>query len=201
MRLMNRRYLSQMVRLLLVTGCVAYAVPVRLAMAETAGVDITSTHQGRRVTIGMRTTVAAPYSVIWATLTDYDNTSRWITGMDRSVVLRRKPGGALVEQSGHADILFFNMAVNVVLEVDEQPPERIGVKAVRGDFSHLEGEYRLIPVAGATDLYDLTWRGEMELASPVPGFLAQPILRANIRQRFESLVAEIQRRTRAVPKK
>jgi hypothetical protein len=47
MRLMNRRYLSQMVRLLLVTGCVAYAVPARLAMAETAGVDITSTHQGR----------------------------------------------------------------------------------------------------------------------------------------------------------
>ena len=89
----------------------------------------------------------------------------------------------------------------LVLEVDEQPPERIGVKAVSGDFSHLEGEYRLIPVAGATDLYDLTWRGEMELASPVPGFLAQPILRANIRQRFESLVAEIQRRTRAVPKK
>ena len=182
------------------TSCVAYAVPARLAMAETAGVDITATHQGRRVAIGMRTTVAAPYGVIWGTLTDYDNTAQWITGMDSSVVLQRKPGGALVEQSGRADILFFSMKVNVVLEVDEQPPQRIGVKAVRGDFSHLEGEYRLTPVAGASDLYDLTWRGEMELAAPMPGFLAQPILRANIRQRFESLLAEINRRTQAVPK-
>lgn len=200
MQFMNRRFLWQLVRLLLVTSCVAYAVPARLAMAETAGVDITATHQGRRVAIGMRTTVAAPYGVIWGTLTDYDNTAQWITGMDSSVVLQRKPGGALVEQSGRADILFFSMKVNVVLEVDEQPPQRIGVKAVRGDFSHLEGEYRLTPVAGASDLYDLTWRGEMELAAPMPGFLAQPILRANIRQRFESLLAEINRRTQAVPK-
>jgi len=200
MQFMNRRFLWQLVRLLLVTSCVAYAVPARLAMAETAGVDITATHQGRRVAIGMRTTVAAPYGVIWGTLTDYDNTAQWITGMDSSVVLQRKPGGALVEQSGRADILFFSMKVNVVLEVDEQPPQRIGVKAVRGDFSHLEGEYRLTPVAGANDLYDLTWRGEMELAAPMPGFLAQPILRANIRQRFESLLAEINRRTQAVPK-
>lgn len=197
---MNRRYLSQMVRLLLVTSCVAYAVPARLAMAETAGVDITATHRGRRVAIDMRTQVAAPHAVIWDTLTDYDNTAQWITGMDRSVVLQRMPGGALVEQSGRADILFFNMTVNVVLAVDEQPPERIGVKAVRGDFSHLEGEYRLTRVPGASDLFDLTWHGEMELASPVPGFLAQPLLRANIQQRFESLVAEIQRRTRVAPK-
>lgn len=197
---MNHRYLSQLVRLLLVTSCVTGAVPPRLAMAETARVDITATHQGRRVLIGMRTTVAAPYGVIWATLTDYDNTARWITGMDRSVVLQRTPGGALVEQSGHADILFFNLAVSVVLAVDEQPPERIVVKAVRGDFSHLEGAYRLTPVAGASDLYDITWQGGMELASPVPGFLAQPILQANIRERFESLVAEIQRRASAAPK-
>jgi hypothetical protein len=185
-----------MARLFFLALCMApIAHPEALAGAEP--IDITTSRQGRMVAIGMHATVLAPQSVIWATLTDYDNTAKWITGMDRSVVLQRKPGRVVVEQSGSADILFFTIMLNVVLEVEEDPPGRIGVKLVRGDFRHLEGEYLLTSVPGVRDRYDLTWKGKLELASPVPGFLAQPLLKENVRLRFESLVAEIERRARA----
>lgn len=188
----------QTIRLLvLVVGMAQTAYPIP-SLAGSDPVNITATRQGRRVELGMHTTVSAPHSVIWATLTDYDNTARWITGMDSSAVLQRKPGSVVVEQSGRADILFFNLSLNAVLEVEEHPPERIGVKLVSGDFKHLEGAYRITAVPGVTDRYELTWRGQLELASPVPGFLAQPLLKETIRLQFESLVAEIERRASAL---
>jgi carbon monoxide dehydrogenase subunit G len=161
--------------------------------------DIEASHDGRRVSLSVDATVAAPQAVVWATLTDYDNTARWIPGMARSVVLERRPGFARVEQAGQAEVLFFRVGVHVVVDVMESPPDRIDVKLVSGDFRHLEGAYRLVAVAGDPGRQRLQWTGTLELRSPVPGFVAQRLLRENVRQQFASLLAEIERRAGADP--
>ena len=164
------------------------AAPVVLEASRDAG----------RIDLSVRTTVAAPYAVIWAVLTDYENTARWVPDMDRSVVLQRKPRGAVVEQSGQAEVLVFRISVNAVVEVEEFPPERIEVRLVRGDFKQLTGAYELKKIGQTDTLYELRWRGRMELASAVPGFVAQPLLVGNVQRSFEGLVREMERRAGVV---
>jgi ribosome-associated toxin RatA of RatAB toxin-antitoxin module len=163
------------------------AVPLQLEASREAG----------RVSLRIRTTVNAPYSVIWAVLTDYENTAKWVDGMDRSVVLKRRPGGAVVEQTGQAKVLFFQLEINSVVDVQEFPPDRIEVKLVRGDFKRLSGAYELKKLGDTDDRYELRWQGQLELASAVPGFVAQKLLANNLKKSFEGLVQEMERRARA----
>lgn len=177
--------------------CVASAVA--LAEAPASPVQLDASRVAGRVDLRIQTVVNAPYSVIWAVLTDYDNTAKWVPGMKRSVVLKRRPGGAIVEQSGQADVLFFHLEINSVVDVVEHPPDRIEVNLVRGDFKRLHGAYELKKLGDADARYALRWQGEIELASAVPGFLAQPLLADNLRMSFEGLVNEMERRAKAAP--
>lgn len=194
---MMLRHLFLGFRISLLAGGLALLAPAEAAEADMNRVQVEASRDGGLVDIRMQVQLDAPQRVIWATLTDYEHTAQWITGMERSVVLERKPDSVIVEQSGHTDIFLWKMAFKVVLDVTEHPPERIDVKLVRGDLRHLEGAYVLRPLAGAADRHELTWQGRIELDSPVPGFLAQPLLVDNVRLRFESLVREIERRVRA----
>ena len=157
-----------------------------------------ATREAGRVDLLIRTTVAAPHAVIWAVLTDYDNTAQWVPGMERSVVLQRKEGGAIVEQRGSANVLFFHLAINSVVDVQELPPDRIEVKLVRGDFKQLNGAYELKKLGDGDARYELRWQGQLELAAAVPGFVAQPLLVSNLKKSFEGLVQEMERRAKAV---
>jgi ribosome-associated toxin RatA of RatAB toxin-antitoxin module len=158
---------------------------------------LAASREGARVDLSVKTQVLAPFEVIWAVLTDYENTAQWVPDMDRSKVMRRTPGGAIVEQSGHASVLLFRFSVNAVVNVQEHPPERLEVTLVRGDFKYLKGAYEVKKLGGDDLRYELLWRGQMELASPVPGFVAQPLLANNVRRGFEGLVREIERRAKA----
>jgi ribosome-associated toxin RatA of RatAB toxin-antitoxin module len=160
-------------------------------------VRLDASREGGRVDLNVRTEVSAPFEVIWAVLTDYENTAKWVPDMVSSKVIRRTPSGAVVEQSGHASVFFFRFSVSAVVNVQEHPPERVEVTLVRGDFKYLKGAYEVKKLAGEDLRYELRWHGQMELASPVPGFVAQPLLTHNVRQGFEGLVREIERRTKA----
>lgn len=169
-----------------------------LPAAKAAPLELDATREAGRVDLRIRTTVDAPYAVIWAVLTDYDNTAQWVPGMERSVVLQRKKDGAIVEQRGSAKVLFFYMAINSVVDVLELPPSRIEVKLVRGDFKQLKGAYELKKLGDGDSRYELRWQGQLELAAAVPGFVAQPLLASNLKKSFEGLVQEMERRAKAV---
>lgn len=175
---------------------VCSAAVAAVAASAPAPVVLEASREAGLIDLRIRTTVDAPYAVIWAVLTDYDNTAKWVPDMDSSVVLARRAGGAIVEQSGHADVLFFHLAINSVVDVQELPPDRIEVKLVRGDFKRLSGAYELKRLGDADGRYELRWHGQLELASAVPGFVAQPLLANNLKRSFEGLVQEMERRAR-----
>ncbi|MEZ5703451.1 MAG: SRPBCC family protein [Burkholderiaceae bacterium] len=173
-------------------------VPGRLSWAVAAPVEMVVSRDAGLVDLRIRTTVEAPHAVIWSVLTDYGNTAKWVPGMESSVVLQRTGDGAVVEQSGFARVLFFQLAVHSVVRVRELPPDRIEVDLVKGDFKYLKGAY-VIKALDATDgRYELVWHGRLELASQVPGFVAQPLLANNLRGSFEGLVGEVERRVKLV---
>lgn len=185
-------------RLAAVLAGLWWGVPGAVSSAMAAPLELSATREAGRVDLLIRTTVAAPHAVIWAVLTDYDNTAQWVPGMERSVVLQRKEGGAIVEQRGSANVLFFHLAINSVVDVQELPPDRIEVKLVRGDFKQLKGAYELKKLGDGDARYELRWQGQLELAAAVPGFVAQPLLVSNLKKSFEGLVQEMERRAKAV---
>jgi ribosome-associated toxin RatA of RatAB toxin-antitoxin module len=161
-------------------------------------VELTATRKGGVVELRMHTTLLAPHALIWATLTDYENQAKWIPGMVSSKVLERKAPHVIVEQKGHADVLFMSFAVDVVVQATERPPTQIDVKMLSGNLRRLEGGYQLRAKGGSVDEYDLEWQGTIEPDTHLPGFMSMPIVRNNIRHQFESMVAEIERRANAL---
>ena len=188
----------QWLRLAIVLGGLWWGMLGAVSDAMAAPLEVNATREAGLVDLHIRTTVAAPYAVIWAVLTDYDNTAQWVPGMERSVVLQRRGGGAIVEQRGSANVLFFHLAINSVVDVQEMPPDRIEVKLVRGDFKQLKGAYELKKLGEGDARYELRWQGQLELAAAVPGFVAQPLLVSNLKKSFEGLVREMERRAKAV---
>ncbi len=181
-------------RLMIVLLCLL-AWPAWLVAEQ---VDLRTQEHDRELELHMRVLLDAPRDVVWSTITDYESVADWVPGMSRSEILERRPDGATVAQSGRAQVLFFGVSVDVVVTVDELPPDRIRVRLLRGDLRRLEGEYRLSQVDGphGARLQLLEWQGRVEPASRLPGFITRPVMRENLRRQFEGLVGEIERRAR-----
>jgi ribosome-associated toxin RatA of RatAB toxin-antitoxin module len=197
---MSHRHIRQplqWVRLTAMLGGLWGLLPGAVAVSAAAPLQLEASREAGRVDLRIRTTVDAPHAVIWAVLTDYANTAKWVPGMERSVVLKRRSDGAIVEQSGFAEVLLFRLTVNSVVDVQELPPNRIEVRLVSGDFKQLSGAYELRPLDVSDAHYELRWQGQLELAAAVPGFVAQPLLANNLRRSFEGLVQEMERRAKA----
>lgn len=179
-------------------GCLLAGLLAWPAWLLAAPVEITTREQGTELELHMRVVLDAPTEVVWSTITDYEHVADWVPGISRSEVLERRPDGATVAQSGRAQVLFFGVSVDVVVKVDEYPPDRIRVRLLRGDLRRLEGEYRLSSVEGpgGARLQLLEWQGRVEPAWRLPAFLARPVVRENLRRQFEGLVREIERRVR-----
>jgi ribosome-associated toxin RatA of RatAB toxin-antitoxin module len=190
------RLLFRCLRMTALLSAVWGGAPGGLSLAAAAPVEMDVSRDAGRVDLRIRTTVEAPRAVIWAVLTDYGNTARWVPGMASSDVLERMGDGAIVEQSGYATVLFFHLAVHSVVRVTELPPDRIEVGLVKGDFKYLKGAYVIRALDNADARYELVWHGQLELASQVPGFVAQPLLANNLKDSFEGLVGEVERRAK-----
>lgn len=162
--------------------------------ANAAGFTIHAEKQGSAVAIETRTVLNVPLAVIWDTLTDYDRLSSFVPGMRASRVIERRGPAIIVRQQGEAGFLFFSHAIDVVVEVREQPPHVIGVRVLSGNLKQLDGRYQIEPDAQTPGRYALRWSGLIEPESRLPPLIGVPILRANIGEQFRGLVSEIERR-------
>lgn len=173
--------------------CFALALPAD-ASSATDNVVIEATRQGSAVAINARAIVKAPHALIWATLTDYDHLAEFIPGMTASRVLERRGSTAIVGQTGKAKFLIFSYPIEAVVESREEPPNIIGIHAVKGNLKRLDGGYRLDKVEGKDDEFELRWSGLIEPSLSMPFFITVPVMRANISDQFRGMVSEIERR-------
>ena len=165
-----------------------------LAAPLTAPVTVQAQREGSAVRVTTEAVVRAPLTLIWGALTDYNHLAEFVPGMVSSRVLERRGKRVVVAQSGKARFWFFTYAIDVIVEVTEEPPDALSIRAIRGNLKELEGGYQMKKIDGKEGGYLLQWSGVIEPALPVPQALALPLIRSNIAQQFEGMVREIERR-------
>ena len=159
------------------------------AAADDLYVDVD--RNGRTFAVRAEATVAAPVSMVWEVLTDYDNLARFIPGLSVSSVNRRSGNRVQVEQKGEARFLFFSYPIEVVLEVLESPSSSISSRAVGGNLRRMSGRYDLKSTGGGSLL---RYSGELEPDFGLPPVVGTLAVRAMVEAQFGAMVAEIERR-------
>jgi len=159
------------------------------AAADDFYVDVD--RNGHTFAVRAEATVAAPVSMVWEVLTDYDNLSRFIPGLSVSSVNRRSGNRVQLEQKGEARFLFFSYPIEVVLEVLESPSSSISSRAVGGNLRRMSGRYDLKSTGGGILL---RYTGELEPDFGLPPIIGTLAVRTMVEEQFGAMVAEIERR-------
>lgn len=139
--------------------------------------------------------VHADASVLWATLTDYNQLASYVPGMTLSrLVSSPNAPTKLVEQKGEGGLLSFVLPDHVILAMDEQPFRYIGFKSVSGLVTTLRGEW---VIDGKKSPVQLTYRAYVLPLLPPPPTVTDVYVQEEIRQRMDAVVREAERRMKA----
>ena len=129
----------------------------------------------------------------WQVLTDYGRIPDYVPGVASSRVISRDRNGAVVEQKGEANVLFFSYPIDVRLVIAERPYDRLESRAVAGNFREMRSAYELEVAEGRVLL---RYTGRMIPDFYVPPLIGTWILRRHVEETFRALVEEIERRQR-----
>ena len=164
------------------------------AEAATAddGIALRLTHGTSGIAIEGRFAIAAPSSIAWNVLTDYDSIARFVSSMRSSHVVGRSDDTLFVDQQAVGRLFLFSHRLHTSLRIEEEPPTRIRFVDLLGrDFRSYRGEWRIEPSsAGTTVIYDL----EADPSFPIPDFVARGLFRSTARELLSQVRAEIERR-------
>ncbi len=83
--------------------------------------------------------------------------------------------------------------MSTVFRSDYEPDRRIAFRLISGDLQHLEGEWRLEPIAGGAATR-VTYRARVGFHAMVPGFLVRQSLAADVPKFLAAIRAESVRR-------
>jgi carbon monoxide dehydrogenase subunit G len=152
--------------------------------------------KGSSFAVRAAATIAAPVSMVWEVLTDYDNLARFIPGISKSNVQLRVANRVRVEQQGEARFLVFSYPIEVHLEVIESPSASISSRVVGGNLKRMSGRYDLQNAPGGILL---RYTGELEPDFQLPPVIGTLAVRTMVEEQFAAMVAEIERRA-SLPK-
>jgi ribosome-associated toxin RatA of RatAB toxin-antitoxin module len=161
------------------------------AFALEQPISVRTARDGEFVTVSASALMRVDPGVAWAVLSDYDHLSKFIPDMESSRVLSREGNKLRVEQRGDVGFLFYREPVNVLLEVDEEPPRLIVARSISGNVKGLETRYELHSSSAGVRL---DYTGRFVPAFSIPPLIGMPIVSRLIERRFRAMVEEIQRR-------
>ncbi len=159
------------------------------ALAEPARVQARIGLSG--VQIEASVPVQADRATLWATLTDYNRLAEFVPNLVVSRVVSAPGQPKRVEQRGNAGMLSFLLPDHVVLAMEELPPGLIRFRAVSGSVLAMSGEWR---VEGETRPVRLSYRARIMPRVPPPPLLSEGFIEDEVRQRFEAVAQEAERR-------
>jgi len=168
----------------------ALAVP---ALCFPADISLQAVRHGDSFEVEATSEFEAEVTLAWEVLTDYDRLSEFIPGMHSSRTVSRDKHSVIVDQSGEARLLIFAFPIQVRLEVEEFPYERIVSRAIEGNFKEMRGAYSL-EVHGRRLL--LHYSGALTPDFSIPPLIGTMLVRKFVERRFGAMVEEIMRRQR-----
>lgn len=166
------------------------AIPV---LCHPADISLQTTRHGGSFEVEAVAEFEAEVTLAWEVLTDYGRLSEFIPGMHSSRIVSRSKRRVIVDQSGEARLLFLSFPIQVRLEVEEFPYERIVSRAIEGNFKEFRGAYTL-EVRGRRLL--LHYTGSLAPDFGIPPLIGTILVRNTVAKRFGAMVDEIMRRQR-----
>lgn len=154
--------------------------------------------------------LAADQRLAWETLTDYERLRDFVPGVTRARVLQRSDTRLIIEQSGVFTVLFVELPVQLQLAVEHRPysmvlarllPDPVG--AAESTLRSFTASYRLRALARQQQPgVQLDYDASFELAQPLPSVLGRLFgvgaVRRAMREQFEAMLREIERRQAAL---
>ena len=164
--------------------------------AGAAGAKVTAStgFSGIRVEAVQR--VNADAQTVWQTLTDYNRLAAFIPDMVSSRVVSPPGAPKKVEQIADAGLFAFVMPDHVVLLMEENPTTNlIRFRSVAGKVAAMSGEWR---IQGDKAPVTLIYRAHIIPTTPVPPLVTSYFIEDEVKNRFEALGREAERRMRPV---
>ena len=135
-------------------------------------------------------TVLAPPAAVWKVLTSYDRMHEFVPDLASCKVISRTGNEAIVEQFGHARLLFVTKAIHLIVRATETPESSIDIALISGDMKQYEArwELRLAPETGGTQVL---YSGKMMPDFYVPGLLGAAMVRTDIRHMMAAVLTRL----------
>lgn len=177
---------------ILLAVLVLTAAPVWAAEERGIQVEITPDAGGASGLIRGSVEIAATPEEVWKVLIDCDVAPRMVARLKSCRILERDPLGRwdVREHISRAGPL---PSVRSVFRSDYDPPRRIHFRRSGGEVKVMEGEWRLVPLAGGTStrvLYES--RASAPFAVPAP--IARMVLRHDVPEALAALRREVMAR-------
>jgi ribosome-associated toxin RatA of RatAB toxin-antitoxin module len=136
--------------------------------------------------------VQASLPAVWRILTGYDRMEEFVPDLASCRVLSRNGNEVIIEQFGHARLLFVSKSIHLIVRATEQPMSSIDISLISGDMKHYESRWELVPrpeTGGTRIIYS----GKMAPNFYVPGILGTNIIRGDIERMMNAVLARIER--------
>lgn len=137
-------------------------------------------------------TVAAPPTVVWRILTDYNHLADYVPDLKSARVVSRSGNKVIVEQLGTARHLSFTQVIRLVVQVREQPPNRIDISLIEGDMKVYRASWLLSPLAGTSGTR-VQYNATIEPKFYVPGMVGESMVRKDISKMMAAVLVRLDR--------
>jgi ribosome-associated toxin RatA of RatAB toxin-antitoxin module len=132
-------------------------------------------------------TIPVKPCVVYAVLTDYDKLPDYIPGILESHAERISNNRVKVRQAGTVKVMFFNVRMETLQEIEEVPKERLIFKQIEGDLKSYRGEWNLSEVRNGTQL---DYNAALTFKQFVPMFIAKSTLEQQMLKQFSAIARE-----------
>ena len=154
-------------------------------------VEVSVRIQGEEVIVDVNCYVRVTPQEAWAVITDYDHATRFISKLEKSVVLSRTGDMLVVAQKGSMGYGPFSVPLETVTEVRLTPFEQTESRLISGNMKKNEAVTRLSAEAGGTRMvYHLESIPDVWL----PPIIGRALVEFETRARFNQLLDEMLRR-------
>jgi len=162
------------------------APPLELKVERVGGID-----GGKAYQIASSGTVAATPAAVWRILTDYNRMADYVPDLKSARVVSRSGDKVIIEQLGVARFLFFSRDIHLVVQVQEQAPNRIDVTLVDGDMKIYRCTWELAANSGGGTrvMYNAT----IEPKFYVPGMVESSLVRRDIARMMAAVLVRLDR--------
>ncbi len=132
----------------------------------------------------------------FSVLTDFDHMADFLPGLQSTGLVSLPGEPLLLREVGRPVLGFSSLAADVTLAVTLDPPHEFTFTRVAGNLRQMSGTWH---VAGDATHCTIDYRAEIEPGFWVPPLIGALLIKQQVREQVDALVAEIHRRAKAAP--